>query len=111
MMHSSHSAQPGSIGFICLLHVDETQIAAEHISQAVEFKNVIITQFTGRDLGETTFFLQMSVECDRERQLIVLLQQHVIEKLVDTAGLSEAWPTQVPMITQVYRDPCWPACV
>jgi hypothetical protein len=88
-----------------LLYVDDIQIAAEHISEVIEFKKILLAKFPGRDLGETTFFLQMSVERDRERQLIVLRQQRHIEKLADAAGLSEAWPTQIPMITGVYRDP------
>jgi hypothetical protein len=52
----------------------------------------------------------MSVELNRERQLVFLRQQRHIEKGVDTAGLNEAWPTRIPMITGFYRHPSWLVC-
>jgi hypothetical protein len=34
----------------------------------------------------------------------VLRQQCHIDKLADVAGVSDAWPLQVPIIPAVYRD-------
>ena len=87
-----------------LLYVDDIQIASEQLSRVTAVKKLLLAKFPGRDLGETQFFLQMSVERDRQRKLIVLRQQRHIEKLAEEAGLSDAWPTLIPMITGVYRD-------
>jgi hypothetical protein len=77
------------------------------MSEVSAVKQSLLAKFPGRDLGETKFFLQMSGERDRAQRLIVLRQQRHIEKLSEAAGLSDSWPTSIPVITGLYRDP-WP---
>lgn len=88
-----------------LLYVDDIQIASERLSSVPHFKKRLLARFPGRDLEESTFFLQMSIQRDRSRRLIILRQQRHIEKLADMAGLSSAWPLKTPMASSVYRDP------
>jgi Reverse transcriptase (RNA-dependent DNA polymerase) len=88
-----------------LLYVDDIQIASAQMSQVIAVKQSLLAKFPGRDLGETKFFLQMSVERERAQRLIVLRQQRHIAKLSEAAGLSDSWPTSIPVITGLYRDP------
>jgi hypothetical protein len=87
-----------------LLYVDDIQIASKRLSAVEVVKSSLLDKFSGRDLGATKFFLQMSVERDRESRLLVLRQQRHIEKLADVANLSDAWPVRVPIMTGLYRD-------
>lgn len=87
-----------------LLYVDDIQIASEQLPRVTHFKKVLLQKFPGRDLGPTEFFLQMSVQRDRSRRIVVLKQQRHIEKLVDVAGITDARPVSLPMIPTVYRD-------
>jgi hypothetical protein len=95
------SAEQGKL--LSLLYVDDIQIAAKDVSQLTFFKHAIQT-FAGRDLGETTYFLQMEIVRDRERRIIKMRQQRHIEKLVNSLGLSEQPASLIPMSKTVYTD-------
>jgi hypothetical protein len=97
------SAEHGLL--LILLYVDDIQIAAKDVSQLTFFKHAILQKFPGRDLGETTYFLQMEIVRDRERRIIKMRQQRHIEKLVDSLGLSEQPASLIPMSKTVYTDP------
>jgi hypothetical protein len=84
--------------------VDDIQIASAQLSGVTALKKLLLSKFSGRDLGETEFFLNMSVQQMRSTRLIVLRQQRHINKIADVAGVSDAWPLQVPIIPAVYRD-------
>jgi Reverse transcriptase (RNA-dependent DNA polymerase) len=99
----THSSPRGDV--FLLLYVDDIQIASSLLSDVLDLKRHLLAKFPGRDLGETSFFLQMAVQRDRQRRVIVLRQQRHIEKLADMASLSSAWPVNTPMISGVYRDP------
>jgi hypothetical protein len=98
-----HSEGQGDV--YILLYVDDIQIASKQLSPVTAFKQALLAKFAGRDLGETQFLLQMSVERDWTQRLIVLRQQRHIEKLSEAAGLTGAWSTSIPIITGLYRDP------
>jgi hypothetical protein len=66
---------------------------------------LLLSTFKGRNLDETQFFLQMSVDCDRSRRLLVLRQQRHVDQLVQASGLSTACPKSLPMIVGIYVDP------
>jgi hypothetical protein len=87
-----------------LIYVDDIQIAAKQLTRVQEFKQKLLSKFPGRDLGDTQFFLQMSVIRDRSRRTVALKQQRHIEKLVKEAGLETSHPLKLPMIPTVYRD-------
>jgi hypothetical protein len=88
-----------------LLYVDDILIASSHKSNVECVKQALLHKFPGRDLGETSFFLQMSVVRDRDRRIVVLRQRRHIEKLVDELGLSDQPSTLIPMTKAIYADP------
>ena len=94
------------LGFVLLLcYVDDIQIAAKKLSSVQKIKQAILLKFPGKDLGESKFFLQMSIQRNRQQKLVYLKQQRHIEKLIDEHNLQEAWPVSIPMIVNVYKDP------
>jgi hypothetical protein len=97
------SAQHGLL--LILLYVDDIQIAAQLISQVEFVKQAILQKFPGRDLGETTYFLQMQIVRDRGKRIVTMRQQRHIEKLVDALGLSDHAAPLIPMSKNVYADP------
>jgi hypothetical protein len=90
---------------LLLVHVDDILIATAKLSDVKNIKHQILSAFQGRDLGESTFFLQMSIERDRKHQLLVLRQQRHVDKLVQASGLGEAHPKSLPIVTGLYNDP------
>jgi hypothetical protein len=87
------------------VYVDDIIIATAKLSDVNNIKHQILSAFQGRDLGESTFFLQMSIERDRKHRLLVLRQQRHVDKLVQASGLGEAHPKSIPIITGLYNDP------
>lgn len=88
-----------------LVYVDDIQIAAKQLSSVMAVKQSLLSKFTGKDLHESKFFLQMLIQRDRKNKLVYLRQQRHIEKLIDTTGLQDAYPISTPMIVNVHRDP------
>ena len=78
-----------------LLYADDVQIASQQFSHIAAFKQLLLSKFTGRDLGETPLFLQKSVQRDRARKIIVLKQERHIEKILKATGLDAEWPTNI----------------
>jgi hypothetical protein len=87
-----------------LFYVNDIQIVAEQVSRVEEFRQKLLSTFPGRDLGETLFFLQMSIIRGRSPRTVVLKQQRHIEKLVKEAGFYASHSLQLPMISSIYRD-------
>jgi hypothetical protein len=80
-----------------LVSVDDIQIASKKASDVEHVKQLVLSTFKGRDLGETQFFLQKSVHRDRSQQ------QHGDQSV--QAGWGTACPKSIPMITGTYNDP------
>lgn len=94
------------LGFVLILcYVDDIQIAAKKLSSVQIVKKAILQKFPGKDMGDSKFFLQMTVHRNRLERTIFLRQQRHVEKLIEKYGLQEAWPVSIPMIVNVYKDP------
>lgn len=94
------------LGFMLILcYVDDIQIAAKKLSSVQFVKKAILSKFPGKDLGETQFFLQMSIQRNRQDKTVYLKQQRHIEKLIERHDLQDSWPVSIPMIINVYKDP------
>lgn len=89
---------------IVLLYVDDIQIASSSQTSVQYVKKCLLGRYPGRDLGETSYFLQMSVERDRAQRVLVLRQQRHIDQLVDDLGYSDAHPKALPMISGMYKQ-------
>jgi hypothetical protein len=70
--------------------VDDIQIASKKTSDVEHVKQLVLSTFKGRDLGETQLSLQMSVDRGRSRRLLVLHQQRHVDQLVQASGLGTA---------------------
>jgi hypothetical protein len=93
------------LGIIFLLvYVDDIQIASKKLSSVTAVKKALLSRFPGKDLGESKYFLQMSIERDRQKKLIYFRQQRHIEKLLEETGLQDAHPISIPMMINVHRD-------
>lgn len=90
---------------LILVYVDDIVIASKPLQQVQSVKKAILAQFSGKDLGETDFFLQMAVQRDRKRHTLRLCQQRHIQQIVTTCGLESAKKKNIPMIGKVYDDP------
>lgn len=94
------------LGFVLILcYVDDIQIAAKKLRSVQIIKEAILSKFPGKDLGESKFFLQMSIHRNRQQKTVYLKQQRHIDKLIERYNLQDSWPIAIPMIVNVYKDP------
>ena len=85
--------------------MDDIQIAAKKLRSVQIIKEAILSKFPGKDLGESKFFLQMSIHRNRQQKTVYLKQQRHIDKLIERYNLQDSWPIAIPMIVNVYKDP------
>lgn len=93
---------------ILLVYVDDILLASANKASVLALKHQILHQFPGKDLGETDFFLQVSIQRDRRNRTIYLSQRRHIEKIVTACNLDAAKTKSIPMISKVYADPSGP---
>jgi hypothetical protein len=62
--------QPGDATVFLLMYVDDLQIACAALQRVTEVKRLILSHFPGKDLGESSFFLQMSIRRDRASRVL-----------------------------------------
>jgi hypothetical protein len=90
------------------MYVDDIQVACSALSSVLEVKRVLLARFPGKDLGETTYFLQISIRRNRAQRTLVFCQQRHIEALVTELALDTAHLKKIPMISKVYSDALGP---
>jgi hypothetical protein len=91
-----------------LLYVDAILIACSALSSVLAVKSALLERFPVKDLGESTYFLQMSIRRDRSRRMLHFSQQRHVDALVAELGLDSAHIKKVPMISKVYADELGP---
>jgi hypothetical protein len=89
---------------LLMLYVDDVPIAAKSTAGVEYVNKCLLTHYLSRDLGETRFFLQMSIERNRSNRSLVYRQQRHIDQLIEYVGLDTMQPKATPMITGIYRD-------
>jgi hypothetical protein len=76
--------------FVCILvFVDDILIASAHLSDVQFVQQQILSAFKGSAFGTASYFLQVSIEPDRNHRLLVLRQQRHVEQLVQAGGLCD----------------------
>jgi len=102
-MHpSAHDAglwsggQPGSRVYM-MLWVDDILIMGETTTAVEAAKKQLLSKFKGRDMGEATHYLNMSIIRDRAARTIALVQPQHISNVLMTCGMSACKPSNVPM--------------
>jgi hypothetical protein len=70
-------------------------------------KQLVLSAFKERDLGETQLFLQMSVDLDRNDSccLSIIRKQRHVDQLVHASGLGTACSKSLPMTKEIYNEP------
>jgi hypothetical protein len=68
-----------------------------------DLKPCILGRCPGRNLGDTTYFLQMSIQRNCTNRTITLRQQRQVGKIVDNAGLSKCNEQSTPLPAEFRR--------
>jgi len=85
-------------GRVWVLHwVDDLQVAHRELAEVVKVKEGLLKMFKGKDLGETTRYLNMEVERDRAAGTLKMSQPLNVQALVGKLGLENGNPRQLPM--------------
>jgi Reverse transcriptase (RNA-dependent DNA polymerase)/gag-polypeptide of LTR copia-type/Integrase core domain/GAG-pre-integrase domain len=80
-----------------LVYVDDLLIAGKLISDVQHVKDMLMSAFDARDLGEAKYFIGMEIVRDRSAKYLKLVQKKYAEEVVARFGLSDANPTVVPL--------------
>jgi hypothetical protein len=91
-----------------LLYVDDILIACSALSSVLAVKRALLELFPGEDLGESTFFPQMSIRRDRSRRMLQFSQQRHVDALVAELALDSANIKKLPMVSKAYSDALGP---
>ncbi|CAK9827477.1 Retrovirus-related Pol polyprotein from transposon TNT 1-94 [Anthophora retusa] len=84
---------------ILVLYVDDMLIASNDFNKLNNVKTKLQMEFEMTDLGEPRNFLGITIERDRQKQIIVLHQQTYIAKILRRFGFNEMHPQRSPMVT------------
>jgi transposase InsO family protein len=101
---TSSSADPGL--YTCtsgehtvfvMVYVDDILIASKSLDAVNSIKSSLLTTFNGRDMGEASLFLGMTIERDRSANTIKLSQAHMTKDIITKYGLSDAKARSIPL--------------
>ncbi len=94
-------ADPGlyicETGVFLLIYVDDILVAAVLKDAVGRVKASVLKSFDGRDMGEASFFLGMTITRDRENRLLKLSQPKMQADLVAKYGLEDGKARTVPL--------------
>lgn len=82
---------------LVLLYVDDILIACKQNDQAIYLKTQILKLFKGRDLGQPTSYLNMSIVRDRQARTLKISQPTHIDKLLDEFDMQNCKPRSIPL--------------
>jgi len=83
---------------IFAVHVNDIFSIANPPEENARFKEELHSKWEITDLGPTKFALGIAIECDHEKHTISLSQTAFINHLIDQFNLSDAHPTNMPMV-------------
>lgn len=82
-----------------LVYVDDILIASKGIEAVNKVKELLMSVFDVRDLGEAKYFLGMELLRDREAKTLKITQQRMATDLIGKYGMTEAKSKSTPMST------------
>lgn len=82
---------------VLLVWVDDILYGSVSQQGVDMLKQVLMSSFSSRDLGEPKTFLNMSIMCDPAAGIITLSQEHAIKELLQQYGQADAKPKAVPI--------------
>jgi len=83
---------------IFAVHVDDIFSIANPPEENAHFKEELHSKWEITDLGPAKFTLGIAIKCDHEKHTISLSQTAFINRLIDQFNLSDAHPTNTPMV-------------
>jgi len=83
---------------IFAIHVDDIFSIADPPKENANFKALLCSKWEILDLGPAKFALGIAIECDLDKCSIHLSQTAFINRLIKRFNLSEAHPTDTPMV-------------
>ena len=86
------------------IHVDDGAAATNSAELYAHFIEYLNSHFTISDLGPIRRFLGIDVEYHRERGILRLSQESLIDELLAAHGLSSARPQDIPLRTKHFQD-------
>jgi ribonuclease HI len=84
-----------------LVYVDDLLIAGKLASDVKHVKDMLMSVFDARDLGDAKFFIGMEIVSDRNVKSLKLVQKKYADDVVARFGLSDANSNVVPIHTSV----------
>lgn len=86
---------PGESPFYLIIYVDDLLSASKDGLMVYNFKSSLLSTFDGRDLGEPSMFLGISI--DRSGSTIKLSQPRLIKDLLAKFHMTECKPKSIPL--------------
>jgi hypothetical protein len=80
-----------------LVYVDDQLIAGKQLSDVEQVKQLLMSAFDARDLGEAKYFIGMEILRDRAELTLKLVQQKYAEDVVARFGMADSKPNVVPL--------------
>jgi hypothetical protein len=95
MLAYTRTTEEGPI--LILVYVDDFQIAEKSLNVVEDLKACNLERYPGKDLGDTTYFLQTSIERNHTKRTITLRQRRHDERIMDNARLSKCNGKSTPL--------------
>jgi Reverse transcriptase (RNA-dependent DNA polymerase) len=84
-----------------LVYVDDLLVAGKNFSDVNNVKQMLMSVFDARDLGNAQYFLGMEIERDRMAGTLKLSQKKYAEDVVSKFGMAGAKPASIPLSPSV----------
>ena len=84
-----------------LVYVDDILVASKSLEDIQHVKHRLTEAFKVRDLGETKYFLGMSLDRNRQARTLKVTQERLATELVSKYGMKEGKTKNVPMSTSI----------
>ena len=84
-----------------LVYVDDILVASKSLEDIQHVKHSLTEALKVRDLGETKYFLGMSLDRNRQARTLKMTQERLAAELVSKYGMKEGKTKTVPMSTSI----------
>jgi Reverse transcriptase (RNA-dependent DNA polymerase) len=83
------------------VYVDDLLMASKLLSDVQHVKQLLMSVFDARDLGEAKYFIGMEIVRDRPSKSLKVMQKKYAEEVVARFGMADAKPAAVPLSASV----------
>ena len=79
------------------LYVDDLLMIGNNVEYIKEIKGWLSSKFEMKDMGEATYILGVNISKDRSKNLVSLLQEPYIKKILERFKIQDCKPIDTPM--------------